>query len=491
MSASGTQMTAAWRRMSPLGRIAAVALVAYSLMHFGRSAVWLPLVHHGMVQAGQEMRPVQRYILRGRPVGPDNYRQYGPTFLFIMHGFLTCCAGPDPGHLDLETAPPAPDHIRLSRSLFALEIVSFFAALWFVLASVRLWLEQVPRERLSRAAPYAGAAIVLIWLNYTPFYEIIDVKTVEAWEVCLLSAAMYAHLRGKDFWTGFCVAAAALMKWLPGFFFLFLLLRNRRALVFACLSALTLLSISHAVYGPELGLLYPLLPIKASAGNAVTILGHASFSFHSLWAKALGHFPIAPAGEFQTADSQSVWDIAITPERVKWALRLGNACSAIVLAWTIWALTRRRDDVSRVSNEFWGWALATAVMFVLPPIVSYEYATLVVPAFSVAAALLIAQRWTRRSTYAAALFAVGLLLVGNIVPRSLVQRLVFVNALIEWTGYTHFTPNQGYYNFGFPMYGVLMLIVALWIMRPDSPARSGGEVLGENPRDPARRVAIP
>lgn len=475
---------ALWRPLTPITKLLTALAIVYSLLHFGRSAVWLPLVHHGMVQAGQEMRPVQRYLLRGRPVGPDNYRQYGPTFLFIMHGFLTCCAGPDPGHLDLETAHPTPGHVRLSRSLYVFEMICFVAALWFVLASIRLWLEQVPRERRSGAAPYAGAAVVLIWLNYTPFYEIIDVKTVEAWEVCLLSAAMYAHLRGKDFWTGFCVAAAALMKWLPGFFFLFLLLRNRRAFVYACLSALVFLSISHAVYGPELGLLYPLLPIKASAGNAETILGHATFSFHSLWAKALGHFPAA-------AEDVSPWDIAITPERVKWALRLGNVCSAIVLVWTIWALTRRRDRVSRVSNELWGWALATAVMFVLPPIVSYEYATLVVPAFSVAAALLVAQRWTRRSTYAAALFTVGLLLVGNIVPRTVVQRLVFVNVLIDWTGYTQFTPNQGYYNFGFPMYGVLMLIVALWIMRPDSPAGSGSELLGEDPRDPARRVAIP
>lgn len=491
MSADRVPLLLPWRQMSPPGRAVAIVLLAYSLVHVGRGAVWLPLVHHNMVQAGQEMRPVQRYMISGRPVGPDNYRQYGPVFLFVMHGFLACCAGPDPAHLDLETAHPMPGRVQLSRSLYVLEMVCFVAALWFVLASVRLWLDQVPPERRSRAAPYAGAVVAFIWLNYTPFYEIIDVKTVEAWEVCLLSAGLYAHLRRQDFWAGSCVAAAALMKWMPGFFFLFLLLRNRRAFAYACVTALAILAVSHVVYGPELGLLYPLLPIKAAAGNASTIIEHATFSFQSLIAKSLGRFLTPTWGAVEAPDPRSGYYLEISPGRIAWAMRLGTACSVAVLAWTIWALTRARARVSRISNELWGWALADAVMFVLPPILSYEYATLVVPAFCIAAVLLISLPWTRRSTSAAALLAAGLLLVGNIVPRALVQRLVFVDALIAWTGYRHFTPNQGYYNFGFPMYGVLMLIAALWLLRPDSVASPGGQLIEEDARDPVPRLAVP
>lgn len=466
---------ALWRPLTPVAKILTALAIVYSLLHFGRSAVWLPLVHHGMVQAGQEMPPVQRYLLHGRPVGPDNYRQYGPTFLFIMHGFLTCCAGPDPGHLDLGTAHPTPDHVRLSRSLYVLEMVCFVAALWFVLASIRLWLEQVPRERLSRAAPYAGAAVVLIWLNYTPFYEIIDVKTVEAWEVCLLSAAMYAHLRGKDFWTGSCVAAATLMKWLPGFFFLVLLLRNRRAFAYGSLCLVAFLGISHVVYGPELGFQYPLLPVKAASGNTIGFTGIANMSLKGLFVKGLGRLETPQGGLFEVGDARSGYYVNVSPGGANLSNLLGNLCTVGITLRFVWAMLDRRRRARSVDNDVWAWALAGAVMFVVSPLLAYEYSVLVLPAFSIAAAMVIAIRPDRKRMVAAAIFALALFLVGNVVPRQLVQKIIPMAAVIRWSGYTHLKPTEAYYYFGFPMLGVMLLVIMLWCVRPepcDAPAVS-------------------
>lgn len=466
---------ALWRPLTPAAKLLAVLALVYSLLHFGRSAVWLPLVHHGMVQAGQEMRPVQRYILRGRPVGPDNYRQYGPTFLFIMHGFLTCCSGPDPGHLDLATVHPTPDVVRLSRSLYVLEMICFVAALWFVLAGIRFWLEQVPRERLSRAAPYAGAAVVLIWLNYTPFYEIIDVKTVEAWEVCLLSAAMYAHLRQKDFWVGFCVAAATLMKWLPGFFFLLLLLRNRRAFVYGCLCLVAFLGISHAVYGPELGFKYPLLPLKAASGNTIESTGIANMSLKGLFVKGFGRLQTPQGGLFEGGDPRSGYYVNVSPGRANLSNLLGNLCTVGITLWFVRAMFDRRRRARSVDNDLWEWALTGAVMFVVSPLLAYEYSVLVLPAFSIAAAMVIAIRPDRKRMVATAIFALALFLVGNMVPRQLVQTIIPTAAVIRWSGYTHLKLTEAYYYFGFPMLGVMLLVIMLWWVRPepwDAPAMS-------------------
>ncbi len=462
----------AFRRLSPVARLIAALFVAYSLFHFARAAVYLPFVHHGMMQASQEARPIQQYILKGRPVGPGNFRQYGPTFLFVMHPFLKWAAGADPGHLDLSSMSGPPGLVTLSRSLLVLELLSTVLACGFVLASIRLWLERLARPPTADVVCYVQAAVVLVWLNFTPLYEVIDVKTVEPWELCLLSGALYAHLRGPIFWTGFCVAAAALMKWLPGFFFFYLLLRDRRAFVYGCVCVLALLSISHLIYGPALGLQYPLLVVKAGSGPTQGFLGHQSFSFKSLIAKALGEFQspgVVPAYR-PVPDYFSGWDVMISPERLVIANALGNLCSLLLVGWTVWALLLRTRTGNWAYDEWWDWSVVLAVMFLVPPVTSYEYATLVLPAYSFGTALLILEGWKRGHGKAAALFVVSMLLVGNIVPRALVHRLVLIETITRMSSFSHFNAAQAYYSVGFPFYGVLLLLGALWFWRSSARA---------------------
>lgn len=435
--------------------------------------MYLPFVHNGMMQAKQEVVPVQQYMLHGPPVSPGNFRQYGPSFLFVMHAFMKGAGGSGIARLDLaaqETAQPAV--VRLSRSLLVLEWVATFVGCGFAMASVGLWLRALPRPPSAERIVYAQLATAFVWLNFTPLYEVIDVKTVEPWELCLLSAALYAHLRGFAVWTGACVGAAALMKWLPGFVFFYLLLRDRRAFVYGCATVLAILLASQLFYGPELGLQYPLLVFKAGAGPTQGFLGHQSFSFKSLIAKALGEFQqpgLEPAYK-PVPDYFSGWDVMISPGRLAFANAAGNLCSLALIAWTAWALLFRTRTGNRAHDDWWDWSIVLAVMFVIPPVTSYEYATLVLPAYCFGAVLLMLHGWTRGRRAAAVLFAVALLLVGNIVPRALVQRLVFVDAITSASSFHHFTGAQTYYSVGFPLLGGLLLLGALWLWRAPVPS---------------------
>jgi len=66
----------------------------------------------------------------------------------------------------------------------------------------------------------------------------------------------------------------------------------------------------------------------------------------------------------------------------------------------------------------------------------------------------------------AALLSGALFLVANIMPRQIVERIIPVAFLLRWTGYAHLKLTEGYYYFGFPMLGALLLLVVLWRLRP-------------------------
>lgn len=462
-----TTLGETWRGWSWPRRVAAAAFLAYTAIHVGYAGVWKPLTDHLIIQTAQEVRPLQAYFLTGRPVtlDPANTRQYGPAYLFLMHPILRLSAGPDPGHLDLAD-PANPAVAAVSRWLYFAVAPSLLLAAWFTASSLRVWLAASRR----RAAWMAVATTGLLAANFSPLYEILDIKNVEAWEVCLIAAGMFAHVRGRSFWTGFCVAAATLMKILPGFFFVYLLLRDRKAFLSGCVTAAGILLASHALYGPELGIRYPLLPIKAATGYTMGFTGHANMSMKGMLAKALGHLQtpeVAPAGQpWQDGDARSGYYVALSPGQLRLANVLGNVWQGALLAWFVWVLVRTRNRPSTPYSRLWEWALADLVMLLVTPLIGYEYSLLVLPAFCVACAVAVAApdllpAWSART----ALFA-AVLLVANVIPRQIVQRIVPVRLFGRWSGYTHLLPTELYNHYGFAMFGLVLLLVVIWAIRP-------------------------
>jgi len=456
---------ATWRGLPAAARALAVLFLAYSLVHVAYSGVVRPLQNYSLVQTIMFGRPLQQYFREGRPISPSNFRQYGPTFLMGLHPIMACCIGPDPGRIDLDRTPPVEGTIRLSRALYVVDVVFLVLACWFVVASIRLWLAESGAGGPAWIAPAVTLAVVLLWLNYSPMYEVLEVKNVEIWEVCLISAAMYAQLRGRSGWSGGCIAAAALMKWIPGFLFLLLLLRDRRAFVWGCVWLVALLGVSHAIYGPEMGFLFPLLVIKAASGNTIGFTGIANLSLKGVFAKALGTLKPLP-GPHPDFDPGSGYFVTLSQARANLANTLGNLCSLGLTGWMTWALLDRRRRETSVTNDLWAWAFAGGIMWVASPILGYEYSILILPAFSVALAMLLVLPEIPGRLTTAALLSGALFLVANIMPRQIVERIIPVAFLLRWTGYAHLKLTEGYYYFGFPMLGALLLLVVLWRLRP-------------------------
>jgi hypothetical protein len=460
---------ALWRPLTPVAKVLLVIVAVYSAVHLGYSGIWRPWQDHVIIQTGQEMRPLQAYFQTGRPVtlDPDNPRQYGPTYLFLMHPILRWFGGPDPAHLNPDDPAQLPAARSLSRALFVTDLISLILAGWFVIASIRVRLLRPANVGAARSA-IVIVGLVVLWTNYSPVYEALTEKTVEIWELGLIAAAMYAALSDRPFWSGFCLAAATLMKMLPGFLFVLLLLRDRRAFLYGCAWIAVFLCAGHLLYGPELGLGYVWLPFKAVSGHTIGFTGVDNLSFKGLIAKSLGHLiPRAPGGPFADGDPRSGLYVALTPFQVNFANRLGDLMSVVLVVWMLWALIRLGRRRATPYTDLWAWAFADLIMLVVTPLIGYEYTTLVLPAFSVACALAIAYPASVGRTVITQL-ACAIFLVANIIPRQVVNRIIPVAMFGRLSGYSHMPPTKLYSYYCFVTLGLLLLVSVLWEMRPDA-----------------------
>ena len=98
------------------------------------------------------------------------------------------------------------------------------------------------------------------------------------------------------------------------------------------------------------------------------------------------------------------------------------------------------------------------MMLVLAPQISQDYMVLTLVAFSFVLAGCIAMP-SRRAWIE---FAIALLLVGNVLPRGVFSRLVLIDPMMSFSGYTHLTRSEAYQYFCFPLLGLLVLTLA-WI----------------------------
>ena len=190
------------------GMVWAVTIVAlcYSAAHFVQSGMLFPLRQENLAKFDEEMPPLRVHLQTGEPVHFNNAVQYGPVFFFVVH---------PPARL----APQSPR--ALSDWLYAIQI--FCIGLGFIVTCATLRPFVRPRQ-----VPLMIAWLAVLWLNFAPLYTILAVKSVETWEMCLLSIALYAFVRDKVWVMAAAVAAAALIKVLPAIFFFYLLITNRR-----------------------------------------------------------------------------------------------------------------------------------------------------------------------------------------------------------------------------------------------------------------------
>jgi hypothetical protein len=422
-------------RMRRWVRALTACALLYSAAHFVQSGVIAPLSKPNLGKFDEEGAALREYLRTGEPVHFDNAVQYGAVFFFVVHPMLV----------------HARDDRQFANWLYVVQLVCLvvgFAFTWATLSP----LARAPDRMLI------AAWIAVLWLNFAPVYMTIAVKSVENWELALLSVALYAYVRDRLRMMAFALAAAALVKILPLIFFFYLLVTNRRAFAHAMVALLVLLLVGHAIYGPQMGLWYLPHLAKSAAGNSYGLTWHENLSLKAAIAKLFGHLGDYSAGH-------SPYTLDLTPSGLKAATLLGDAAvlgSMALLTWT-WLRGATRSTETIV----WEWSLVSVVMLIVSPNTTFEYATLALGAISYAIVHFAgsdsnanARAWTW-VYLGSAMFFLGVLL-----PRQVLNRLTFVNVLSRYSGYDYLTPSEAYQFYCFPLLGLLLLTVALWRLRP-------------------------
>jgi hypothetical protein len=287
----------------------------------------------------------------------------------------------------------------------------------------------------------------------------------------LIAVAGAALLRGHRWTAAWSIAAAALVKMLPLVFIPYLLLRDRRTFAYTLIALGVLLTISQTLYGTAMGWGY--LPALVNAaiggdgyGNAHGMTWHENVSLRGVMLKALGYLE-RPDHTVINPDYARGFYVRVLPGMEVIVRRLALAVEAIGAAWVAITLLRRMHR-REPSRTYWDWALIGLMMLVLAPQISQDYMVLTLGAFSfVLAGCMLAGAgapWIE--------FAIAVLLVGNVLPRGVFSRLMLIDPLMHFTGYTHLTRSEAYQYFGFPLLGLLVLARAWTRLSrlPDPPA---------------------
>ena len=420
-------------------------------IRFAVSGVYTPVSAPNLAHIEQAGGPLYEAIRTGAPVKFVTKGTYGPLF------FMT---------LDPLVRRYASEPRKLGLSLYALQLLAVGVGLFFTWRSIREWFV-APAGRAGVAiGPREGLALlVFLWLTFSPMYYIMSTKNVETWELGLLAAGLFAYIRSWRSLAGLCVAAAALAKVLPLFFLLYFLIRDRRTLMYTLAWMAGILSISHVLYGPELGLRYLPALAMAGAGDAYALTWHENMSLKGQVVKAFGGWHLDPG-----------YGTIVSPANLRIAIVVGWALQAAAVAWMCYLLVRGPGQISASKRIAWEWSLTSVVMLLVSPNTSYEYMTLALIAFSVAGAIVLTDDRLRGDWRVVALLVAAVVLVGTVLPRQLFNRLLPLDWLNRLAGNTHIGLSEAYQVYGFPLIGLLCLAGVLWLIRLHAAAARPSEV---------------
>lgn len=443
--------------MGPVRIAVAAAAIAYSAWHFAYSGVIAPLERPNLRDVGRELVPLQEFVQAGgAEYQAAHNRQYGPVFLFGMLPFARSWGG---------------DAMWLAKALYAIQLIAFGAAFALTWLSLRLYLRE-QQARHGIAPPSLSVMTLLLavlWLNFAPAYYVITTKNVETWELALIAMATYASLRRSDAGTAIGVAAAALTKMLPVAYFGMLLVRRPRAAAMTVGAVVIILAAAHVTFGPDAGFRYVSRIVGAASGGAgygntqYALTWHENVAIKGMVDKGFGQLrsPYVPTAN----DTVHRYYVGMSPETARRSAVVGTVLQAVGgLIFLVGLWRGASTPAAPVRTELWCWAWTAAFMMILPPQSAFHYMILTLPAISfvIISAVAETQRWHPRLLLAAAVA----LLIANILPRTVINRLLLMDVLRAWSSYDYLTLSETYQYFGFPLLGMLLLIAYLWVTRP-------------------------
>ena len=409
------------------------ATLVFVLARFSISGIWIPFHTENIEQVWEEFAPLRDHLETGAPIEISNPRQYGPVF------FLLC----EPlWHLSGHQKP------LFAKYLYGFGLFSVAASIILVLKTIRWSFPEAfsPANKLGQRNLLF--ATLVIWLGSSPILYILNVKNVETWELFLISLGLYARIKNKFIICGLCIALATLIKILPIVFILYFLIYDRKVFFASCLSLLGLLIVFTFYYGTAMGVLYPLLMAKASIGNTWGAFHMENLSVKGYVLKIFCGWQVEP---------NSLLSTGLINEKI--ALFWSQVCQFLGgLCW-LTILCKGRTSFANIRWSLpWEWAWVGLGILVLSPQTAFEYATLAQGSFSFCAALWLLLPFCR-SPATTFFFFMGAFLVLNIVPRNLVNHMLLIPYLNEWSGNRHLTASEGYQLYGFPLFGFISFMV--------------------------------
>lgn len=403
---------------------------------FVYSGIWKPLKSANIEQVWEEFAPLRHHLDNGTPLSITNPRQYGPVF------FMVC----EPLWIFAKREKEV-----FSRYLYMVGLLSVLGALWCFFKTIEMTFGkdfQFSGDPASRS--FIFLILACLWLGSSPLLYILNVKNVETWELFLISLGLYFRQKDRFFWCGFCIAAATLIKILPVVFMIYFFLCDRKAFVWSLICLVGLLVCFTFHYGPEMGILYPSLMAKASVGNTWGVFHMENISIKGYCLKVLFGWRISPTSI-----------LLITPGKAEKALMLAHAFQ--ILAGFLWLafLLRKRAAFAKSPLAIpWEWSWVSIGILVLSPQTAFEYAVLAQGAFSFCAICYLLKP-RLRSRFSLGTLILGIFLVLNLIPRSLLNHIFWTQDLNYLLGNSHLTPSEGYQLYGLPLFGFLCFLFFL------------------------------
>jgi hypothetical protein len=425
--------------------LTALALL-YSAVHFASSGVRVPLSAPNLGKFEEETPALLAHLRTGQPVHIDNPVQYGPMFFFVVHPLIRATGG---------------DRVVLARWLYAVQLVCIGFSFWLTCATLRPFIPKV-----QRAWPLVVSWLAVLWLNFSPLYTILAVKSVETWELLLLCLALYAYLREWRWITAVALAAAGLIKVLPLIFFYYLLVKDRRTFAYSIVALLAFLLVGQMLYGPDMGLGYLPHVGRAAAGNTWGLNWHENISLKGAIAKLIGHLEIPPDADRSRTPNGLGFYVVLSRPQLTATIVLGDIAALTGLALLTWTWLRGPAGRS-AERTLWEWSFLVVALLILSPNTTFEYATLALGAMSYAfVRLTTAVPYEEPRLRTSICFGAAIVLLGALIPRQVLNRVTFVSTINQWTGYLHLTLSEAYQYYCFPLAGLLLLAATIWWLRP-------------------------
>lgn len=377
----------------------------------------------------EELNPLLDLLTRGVPIQHIDARQYGVVVYLVF----------DPA-------------VRLLGADFG-ALATY--ATWLALGAAVLAFALVARR--YAADDHARLLLLLaLWSSAVPLLYVIAQHMVDAWQLCFLSLSLVLFTAGPRArrLAGLPLAAATLTKLLPALLLVYLCLRSPRAGLLGLLGIGGLLAVGQVLYGPLMGVGYPL----AMLGMGSDTVARWSTHFENNSVRGL-LFKLAAGFRLRGDTTQYVLDPAWFPL----LSLLAYAISAALVGYLLWAAWRGRghDSLARRSIEF---SLAVLTMLLVSPHTAQDYLVTALPVLAVWLYL-----WGCRLPRAwglanCLLGGASALLIGVFVPMNLAARVLPIGWLL---GVTHNSQNAlfvdqigsaiGAYEFlGFPGLGLLL-----------------------------------